>query len=228
MSWGPGAVVFILLAVLAFWGHRTGWTVPKASALRSAAAEPDDWCKTHNVPDSVCVECKPELLPRQKDYGWCGVHGVPECPEDHPDLAQVNGKRTLPRYDTAAAIRLLPRAENERDCKLHERRLQFASAEAVKKAGIDIAVVGEQPMGEYLVANGEVTFDQTRVARVSSPTPGRAWWVGPELGQPVTRGEILALVDAAEVGRLKGDLLLSLAQVEVRRKTVESLTAAKG
>ena len=224
----PAILAFTLLGGLAYWGHSTGWKVPKVSDLRSATAEPDDWCQEHGVPESMCVECQPELLVRQKNYGWCKVHGVPECPEHHPDLAEVVGKRNLPQYDTAAALRLVPRAENERDCQLHDRRLQFASAEAVRKAGIDIAVVGEQSMGEYLVANGEVTFDQTRLARVSSPTPGRAWWVGPELGQPVAKGQVLALVDAAEVGRAKGDLLLGLAQVELRMKLVESLAAAKG
>ena len=102
----PAILAFTLLGGLAYWGHSTGWKVPKVSDLRSATAEPDDWCPEHGVPESMCVECQPELLVRQKNYGWCKVHGVPECPEHHPDLAEVVGKRNLPQYDTAAALRL--------------------------------------------------------------------------------------------------------------------------
>lgn len=225
----PGVLAFTLLFALFVWGSRTGWKFPKfSSRTAEAAAEKEDWCKEHNVPESICVECREGLLPRSRVYGWCEVHGVPECPEHHPDLAQVNGKPQLPKYDTAAAIAVMPRAENERSCKLHERRLQLASLDAVKKAGIDIAVVSEQFMGEYVTANGEITFDPVKTSRVSSSVSGRVWWIEKQVGQPVQENEILALVDAAEVGRAKAEFRLGLSQLEVRRKVLERLKASTG
>src|SRR5579885_1773568 len=63
----PPVVVFgCLLGVLA-WGHHSEWTLPQFSVLTGDAAEAkDDWCDQHGVPDSQCVECKPELMPRPK------------------------------------------------------------------------------------------------------------------------------------------------------------------
>lgn len=221
----PGLAAFALLGVVAYAGHAAGWKLPKPG---TAGATKEDWCLTHNVPVGSCVECRKDLIPAATDRGWCKVHGVPECPEHHPELAHLVGSPATPRYDTAAAIRLFPRPENDKACKLHLRRVQFASADALRRAGVETAVVAERPMGEFLAANAEATFDPTRVGRVSSPVGGRAWWVGPELGQAVAKGQVLALVDAAEVGKLKGELLQALAQAGLRGKTVESLKASGG
>ena len=45
----------------------------------------------------------------------------------------------LERADRALALR--PRQENNSRCRLHMKRIQFASAEAVEKVGVDIAIV---------------------------------------------------------------------------------------
>src|SRR5258708_2260527 len=67
----PTAAVLSLLAGLAYWGHTSDWTLPKFSALvGKEAAEADDWCKEHNVPESQDIECNPTLVPPIKDYGW--------------------------------------------------------------------------------------------------------------------------------------------------------------
>src|SRR5262249_44763866 len=99
---------------------------------------------------------------------YCKTHGVPECPLDHPEIAQVRGQPQLPQYDVSAALSFLERPEASRQCRLHEHRIQFASAAAAEKAGVDIDVVQERPLAEYVTATGEVTYDQTRVAHLSS------------------------------------------------------------
>jgi cobalt-zinc-cadmium efflux system membrane fusion protein len=220
----PTAVVLTGLVGLAFWGHHTGWVLPRFSALMGSTVEPEkDWCEEHGVPESECVECNPELLPRDPAYPWCKKHGVPVCLLDHPELAQVKGRPQLPRYDVDAALALLERPENNSKCKLHLRRIQFASVEAAEKAGVDVDVVQEAPMTEFIAASGEVTYDPTRVARLSSRLPGTVWRVDRQVGDPVKEGDILALVDAAEVGRAKADFLQALAQVRLRSKHLENL-----
>jgi cobalt-zinc-cadmium efflux system membrane fusion protein len=223
----PTLLVLAALGGLACWGHSTGWKVPRFSALvgRGPAAE-KEWCEAHNVPEDECVECNPRLMPPGKAPPFCLKHGVPECPLDHPEIAQVDGRPRLPRYDVQAALALLDRPENNSKCKLHQRRLQFASAAAADKAGVDVDVVGEAPMTEFVAANGELGYEQTRVARLSSRVPGTVWRVDRQVGDPVKEGEMLALVDAAEVGKAKAEFLQAFAQLDLRRKTHEGLSQA--
>src|SRR5262245_57501053 len=86
----PTALVLAALGALAVWGHHSGWTIPKFSEVAgNSHSEKDDWCGAHGVPGSQCVECKPDLLPRLKSFGWCRTHGVHECPLEHPEVAQL-------------------------------------------------------------------------------------------------------------------------------------------
>src|SRR5438045_277791 len=102
----PGIVVLIGLGALVFWGHHFGWSIPKFSALTgSKQIEGDDWCPEHGVPESQCVECNAELMPRQ-EYGWCKRHGIPNCPLEHAEVAQL---KTRPRI-TAANLERAERA----------------------------------------------------------------------------------------------------------------------
>src|SRR5207302_1443179 len=90
---GRGTLSLLVLGgliALGYWGHHTGWTMPRFSTLMGhTAAEKDDWCEAHGVPESQCVECKSDILPRGQEYGWCKKHGVFECPLEHPDVAQL-------------------------------------------------------------------------------------------------------------------------------------------
>lgn len=39
----------------------------------------EDWCEEHQVPESQCTKCNPDLIPAFKAAGdWCNEHGVPE------------------------------------------------------------------------------------------------------------------------------------------------------
>src|SRR5689334_14204564 len=81
-------------------------------------------------------------------------------------------------------------------------------------------------MEESVAANGEVSYDPTRVARLSSRLPGTVWQVDKQVGDPVREDEVLALVDAADVGKAKAEFLQAFAQLELRRKTYEGLSQA--
>jgi cobalt-zinc-cadmium efflux system membrane fusion protein len=220
------ATVVAALAVIALVGHATDWTLPKFSSLAGGAAGAGDWCDQHNVPDSACIECKPALWPADKDYGWCAQHGVAQCPLEHAEVAQVKTSFTVSpeRIEQAdRALALMPRAENNSRCKLHERRVQFASAEALVKSGVDIAVVEEQPLVEAIAANGEVVYDQTGLAHLASRAAGTIYRVEKQIGDRVEKDEILAIVDAADVGRIKSEFLQALVQLRLKQKTLARL-----
>jgi cobalt-zinc-cadmium efflux system membrane fusion protein len=236
MQWlrrtAPTAIVVAGIVGLAIWGNASDWSIPKFSSLFGGAAdEAADWCDEHNVPESQCVECNKSLCPIGLDYGWCAVHGVMQCPLEHPDIAQLHTTPTITpamvdRANRAVALR--PRQENNSRCNLHMKRIQFASTEAVEKVGVDIAIVAERPIVETIVANGEIGYDQTRMAHFSSRVPGTVWRVQKQVGDRVAKGELLALIDAAEVGRLKSELLQAVSQVRLKRDNVERLRPLAG
>ena len=223
----PTLMVMALLAGLGAYGHHSGWKLPKFSALAgNGIAARDDWCIEHAVPESKCVECNPDLLPRGKDHGWCKEHGVHNCPLHNPEVAQLKQTPIVSGADgqrAARALAVAPRPENNPVCKNYLRRIQFASLDDVKKAGVDVGLVDRQPIVESVAANGQITYDQTRFASLSSRLPGTVWHVEKSVGDQVRSGEVLALVDAAEVGRAKTELIQALAQEDLQRKAVKRL-----
>ena len=226
----PTLVVLAVLGGLAYWGHATGWTIPKFSELTGKEADStDDWCQEHSVPESICVECHDELLPRVKST-WCAKHGVHDCPLERPELTQLPETPSITQADFDRAQRgldLKPRPENTQNCKLHLRRIQFASQEAMDKMGIDIMPVSEARIVETITASGEITFEGPRVAPIFTPVSGRVWHVTDKgrLGSQVKRGDVLAMVDSAEVGKAKGEFLQAYAQLDLRAKTLDNLNS---
>ena len=220
----PNLVVFTLLGGVLYLGHQTGWKMPKVSELFAANAEnPNDWCSEHLVPESQCIECNVELLAKQKEFGFCRQHGVAECVNCHPELAQVNETPKLPRYDTAMPLALMARPENNSRNMLHKRRVQFTSSESAIKSGIDVDVVQERPMADAITANGEVLFDPTRVAHLSARASGTVAYVFKMTGDDVQANDILALIDAASVGQAKSQLLHALVKRQLSQTTVERM-----
>lgn len=146
---------------------------------------------------------------------------------------------------------------------LAPRRIEFAEADAVEKAGIRLAPVEVRPpaplpaldastaallgsgstgallaaasltpdrvpLAQYVTAQGAVDFEPSRYARLTSRASGSVWRVEKEIGDSFHAGEILAIIDSAEVGKAKADLLLSLTQVRMRTALVQRLKSASG
>jgi len=236
LGWAGHAVPTLLalaaVGALVLVGQRTGWRMPKFSALTgNTAVEKDDWCEEHSVPDSQCVECVKGCMPRGKEYGWCKLHGVSECPLEHPDVAQLSSPPTITQEDLDRAQRALsfaPRVENNSKCKLHQRRIQFTSAEAVTRLGIEVSPVSQASIAETVTANGEIGFDPTLVARLSSRAGGTLWQVEKQVGDKVKKGEVLALVDAADVGKAKAEFQQALVNLDLKAQTLAKLKELAG
>lgn len=223
----PTAIVLAALAGLGWWGHHSGWALPKFSEVTGeAAALPDDWCEEHGVPETLCVECNPDEYPKRELHGWCKVHGVHECPLHHPDVAQLKSPAVIEPRDVERgerALKLRPRPENNSACQNPGRRIQFASMEAAAKAGVDVEPVLRSPITESVLATGEIRYDETRVAQLATKAAGTVWRVEKQVGDQVRQGELLAIVDAVDVGRAKAELMAALAQEELQKKIHERL-----
>lgn len=191
-----------------------------------AGGDSKDWCKEHGVPESKCPICHPELAGKAAAGDWCDKHGVPmsQCTICKPEIAVRGG---VPRpSETPPKVTADPHAKpnaDPRTCLNHLFRVQFASAEAVQKAGIQTATVQERPVVQYVTAPATVAYDQTRLARLATRVPGTVWRLEKRVGDAVKKGEVLALVDAAEVGRAKAELLQAATQLEARTKTLETM-----
>ncbi len=108
------------------------------------------------------------------------------------------------------------------------KQIEFPSAEAVRKAGIQVKPAEVRTMTQYVTANGMIDYEPSQYARLTARAAGTVWRVEKEIGNWVKKGEVLALIDAAEVGQAKADLMQSLTQVDLRRQTAERLQAAAG
>lgn len=215
--------------------------VPESRCIKChpelAGESASDWCKEHGVPESKCTICHPEILTKGVAGDWCKEHGVPEsgCTLCHPEIAVreplqqdglpdvsvrlANDEKPSNGQELSASPRRLH--NDPSTCQTHALRVQFASTASVEKAGVKLASVLERPMADKLTANAEIDYNRTRLAQVSSRVPGVAWWVGKEVGDRVNRGDILALVDSAEVGRAKADLLQAAAHRQLRTQILE-------
>lgn len=224
----PNAIVLVTLAGLAIWGLASGWKMPKFSwLLGGKTEEATEWCEEHNVPESECIECDADLVPQEKDHGWCKEHGIEQCPLHFPDVAQLDSPAPPSKDDFALAARALetrPRDINNRRCDLFRRRIQFASADAVDKTGVEVEAVDRQPILETIDAPGQLIYDPTRVAHITSRATGIVWRVEKSTGDPVRRGETLALIDAVEVGKVKADLLQAISQSRLKQAALDRLS----
>lgn len=220
-------VVMLLLGAFAYGGHRFQWKAPKFSKLWQKDSVREDWCESHHVPESICVECNPKDYPAPKSHGWCALHGVPECPLCHPELASVEcGNLQERKQKSQQGLAFLERKANNPICKTHQRRIQFASSEEVDKAGITLEAAWVSPMTEFLSAPGEINYDQTRQAHLSTRANGTVWRVIRHIGDNVKANETLALVDSAEVGKAKSELMQMYALSLLRTQTLGRLRAA--
>ncbi len=200
----PRAFVLLALAGIGLLGNHYNWKLPRASAVWSGAETArEDWCEEHGVPESTCTICHPELVVKP----WASPSVTPS--------AQV----------TQDAVR------TEKDplkCQIHTLRVEFASSEAIEKAGLTTQPAAERPMAETVEAYAEIEFDPTRVAKLSSRAQGALWRIEKGLGQSVRKGETVFILEAAEAGKARMEVLDAVAMLELKARALERVRGSDG
>lgn len=112
-------------------------------------------------------------------------------------------------------------------CPLDRTRIRLASAEVPEQMGLRVVPVEQRPLPAVVTAPAELLYDETRVARLSGRAAGNVIRVEKQVGDKVAEGEVVALIDAAAVGKAKADFLEAIAQLDLRTKAVEQLQASK-
>lgn len=216
-------LAWIALIAIFLIGYKTGWRLPTFSILTGGSlASETDWCDEHSVPESICIECRTTLLPKPKPTGFCMLHGVAECVFDHPELSQISETATHRKRLATSTVFVAKNTNSSRE-PLHRKRIQFPSKASIDRAGIDVGVVEEKPIKETVSANGELVFNPTCVARLSTRVSGSIAAVLKITGERVQAGDILAVVDAAEVGKAKSRLVQATVQLQLKRSVADRL-----
>jgi hypothetical protein len=64
-------------------------TTPQHAPADVKPGSHEDWCAEHEVPESQCTRCNPDLIPAFKATNdWCPEHGLPEsqCKICNPEI----------------------------------------------------------------------------------------------------------------------------------------------
>jgi cobalt-zinc-cadmium efflux system membrane fusion protein len=200
-------------------------------------------CREHgDIPEDICTLCHPEAagkhnlkdlcphgLPRHfckqcagggqtsgaVDDGWCAAHNQPE-----ETCAECQGGPP-PSAGAAAAV-----------CRQPLPLVRFASAELAEIIGLETVQAPQETHAHFLKANAETAYDGNHYAEISPRVAGFLREVKADLGQAVQPGEVLAVVDSAEVSAAKSQYLsaqaaLRLAEANYKRiKTLVERNAA--
>jgi cobalt-zinc-cadmium efflux system membrane fusion protein len=155
----------------------------------------------HGLPKHFCKECSGEPQANNAvDDGWCTLHNQPE-----ETCAQCAGGRPKAASATPDVCRnLMP-------------VVRFASAELARIVGIETAEAVEERHAHSFQANAETAYDANRYAEISPRVAGFLGDVKADLGQIVQAGDVLAVVDSAEVSAAKSECLARHAALALAR-----------
>jgi len=196
LNWFSNASTLLVLASLGIWGHLNHWQLPRFSTIKSA------WQLTAGKPGD--------------DRGAGKNESPPEAPPGASDAGEPGRGGGDERFSTPASR--FPSAA--------EPRLPVVwlpSRDAVRKIGILIESAQSRELEEFVRLNGEVDYDQTRLAQLSARVPGIAWRVEKHVGDHVRKGEILAILDSLDVGKGKAEFLQAVIAYELKSENLERL-----
>ena len=155
-----------------------------AQAVGSAASADAELCEEHGVLQSVCPRCNPRLAAVFQAKGdWCAEHGFPEsfCPTCAPEAG--GRPHVAPTVSDGAPA----------DGTL----VRFRTRAAAEQAGLEVVPAEESEWVEGTEALARIAWDPTRLAVVSARAPGVVEAVRADVGDPVSTGQVLALVRSA-------------------------------
>ncbi len=147
---------------------------------------------------------KPELVNFKPQEGY--LRGDREVEEPHSfDVALVaerGGKTYRWEYEQA------------------EGRVTMDDTTAAN-SGIEIATAGPATIVSTLALQGEIQFDQDRVAHVIPRLSGVVVKSGKNLGDPVKKGDLLAVIESQALADLKSDYLAAQTRLQLAQSTFE-------
>ena len=88
-------------------------------------------------------------------------------------------------------------------------------------ARITVKALGNYPIADVLRVAGQVDFDEQRIAKIGSTVTGRVVEVRQHLGNTVKAGDVLAVLNSAELGQAQLAYLKARSQAALEQRNVE-------
>jgi cobalt-zinc-cadmium efflux system membrane fusion protein len=216
----PPLLVCGVLAGVGYWGAANDWQAKKFSVMCPKVAEflglpiaeaADD----DNAPHEPTTETS------AGPPDWCDKHGVAYslCPVCCPELA------SRPDAKASAGDVAIHPAHDPKQCRTHREVIRFPSAEAVALAGLQTVPAERRPLKETVTAYGVAEYDEFQTAKLAPRAGGTVWAVYKRRGDTVRAGELVALIDAAEVGKAKSEFFQAAIQLDSRTRARAALQA---
>jgi cobalt-zinc-cadmium efflux system membrane fusion protein len=191
-------IVVVLVLALAITAGIV-WSRPDLlAALQGLARTPGGVPANQRAP-AHAEEAQPKPAPERVDDGWCERHGKPEsrceeCREDATLAATCQASLPVIRLDTPAIA---------------------------ARVGLETALVESRRHARAISGNAEILYNDHFYADVIPRVAGIVREVHAEHGQRVKPGDVLVVVDSAEVGSAKAQYLAALPVVKLAEATLK-------
>ncbi len=198
--------VIILLSLWCVFACDAAPQSPTASSPTTRATT-NDMCAEHGVLMSLCPKHQPALIAVFQAKGdWCDEHGFPEsfCPQCHPE----RGGRP------AQAI------SDDDGAPADGTKVTLKSAAVAQAAGIVSERATARDDKPVVTAVARVVYDASRTAAVTARADGVVRELKVDVGARVKRGQALAIIDSADVGRDRGALTAARARLRAAEATL--------
>lgn len=190
-------------------------------------------CGGHGVPEALCWKCHDKLIAAfKKKNDWCAGHDCPEslckvCNGEGGEVQQDSaGNKDAATAGAGAALDFVLKGDAiasltrhgqppNTKCETGKSLVTLASAETVRRAGLEFVAVERKPISQTVTCNAQLGYDLNRFARLSTRAPGILSEVRADLGSTLRRGDVLAVVDSAEFAQTKADYLQAVASLHL-------------
>ncbi|MBI4559584.1 MAG: efflux RND transporter periplasmic adaptor subunit [Candidatus Hydrogenedentes bacterium] len=172
----------------------TFWTIPAAiTAATETSRDPNRlWCGEHGVYEDECEICHPELASKKKTRESEEL----QCPEHH-----------LPEHECG----ICHPEETKGLTPGQGLKIRFATAESAGRAGVETVLLEHGHAFNSLEVLSRVSYNQNRLAHVTTLVPGIIQNVLVEAGAAVSQGQVLLEIASTEVAEAKSEYLTALA-----------------
>lgn len=94
------------------------------------------------------------------------------------------------------------------------------SAEELARHGVKVQPVERQTLGSFFIAPARVALNADALAHVGSALSGRVVDLKAKLGDDVKKGDVVLVIESAELAEAQGELLIRFAEVKVAQMAV--------
>ncbi|KAA3656781.1 MAG: HlyD family efflux transporter periplasmic adaptor subunit, partial [Calditrichaeota bacterium] len=200
-----------------------------------ALRDPDRlWCSEHDRYEDRCFLCHPEL--KDENRLWCEEHNLyeDECIFCHPDLKKKKAGQT----ETADApgnldLQCLEHDLPEKECGIchpgladalqpgESLKIRFASSESAKKAGIGFIKPTQRNGLTDLSFLCQVMYNHNQFARITPRATGVIQNVLVDVGDTVSRGDVLLEILSPEIAKAKSEYLIAHANEALKQSAFQ-------